>query len=712
MRKATNLIVAVLLVLPALLWAEEKPLPTLEETKVTIPWSELKELIENYYKAIAPPVKPPRGWVISKVSYSGRAGERTSAIEVDFDIQIFGDEWQKVPLIHSNLSLSAATLDGKPASLFVEGGRYNLLLKGAGLHRLSATFVTEGGVKEGPNRISFPLAEAAVNVLTFRVPLPKVAITVNPSQATSIERTETSTTVRATLPSSGSTTVEWSRVVEPRRGLKPIVNAQVSTTVAVGEAMLNLRSSLDYTVLQGEVRSFRLSLSQDADIVNVEGEGVQDYSVKEEGEKKAVEVGMSYGVTGRRKIDVVYEKSMGASSAVVGVPTIQVLGVNRVVGHLGVAARTTVEVEATQTSGLTRIDVSALPSHMWYRAVSPILLAYKYIEQNYGLTLEVTKHEEIAVLTATVDRCNMVTLFTPEGKALTTVVYEVRNNLKQFARLTLPQDTKIYGAFVSNKPVKPAKDEEGNVLIPLEKSASGQESQRSFPVELIYLTEIPRFSAFGRRAARAPEVDLPVSEFFWSVYLPDGYGYPGFGGNVHKIAERYVPKPAFTGEPEEAVRVGKERARKELVPQVQLEERAIETYQKAMVKGVLPVRIRVPKRGTPFRFEKLLVTDEVPTLSWKYVTSGMGSSLAILAGLLTAAILFVAGSVYLHPLRERRMARSALARQGAWAAGLLALVIAMRILTLASGTPIVWGLIGAAFCWLIYSLVRWVVRRR
>ncbi len=705
------------MLLPALLLGQEKPLPAFDETKVTIPWSELKELIESYYKAVSPPAKPPRGWVISRASYKGRAAERSSNIEVDFDIQVFGADWQKVPLIQSTLSLSDATLDGKSASLFVEGGKYNLLLTGPGLHHVSTTFVAQGGVKEGPNRLSFPLAEAAVNVLNFTVPLPGVSIIVSPSQGTSIERTETSTTVRTTLPSSGSTTVEWSRVVEPRKGLEPIVNAQVSTTIAVGEAMLNLQSSIDYTVAQGEVSSFQFSLSGDADIVSLQGEGVQDYVVKGEGDEKAVEISMSYAVTGRRRIDVIYEKPMGSSSGTVDIPVLGVLGVNRIVGHMGVAARTTVEIEAAEAVKLTQIDVSDLPSHMWYRTVSPILLAYKYLEPTYRLTLDVTKHADLPVLTATVDRCNMVTLFTPEGKALTTAVYQVRNNLKQFARLALPQATEIYGAFVSDRPVKPAKDEDGNVLIPLEKSASGEESQRSFPVEIVYLTDTPRLSLFGKRAIGAPDVDLPLSELFWSVYLPDGYTYPGFGGNVYRVAERYGSYPAGLGKaaPERDKKAGMPQ-RKELrvienIPQVQLEEETIEAYQKAMVKGVLPVRIRVPEKGVPFRFDKLLVTDEVPTLSFRYVASRIGGSFAVLAGFLTAAILLVVGRVYLHPALRQEAARSILTRQGVWAAVLLVIVVAIRFLTLDSGTPILWGLIGAAFCWLIYAILRRTVTR-
>lgn len=712
MRKGMSLFWIALLLLPTLLGGQEKPLPTFDETKVTIPWSELKELIENYYKAIAPPVKPPRGWVISKASYHGVAGKTASTIKVDFDIQTFGDDWQKVPLTYSKLPLSNATLDGKPASLFVEGGRYHLLLRGTGSHRLSATFVTQGGVKEGPNRVTFPLAEAGVNLLTFRVPLPRVTITANPSQGPSIERTKTSTTVRATLPSSGTVTVEWTRVIEPRKGLKPILNAQVSTTVSVGEAMLDLHSSIDYTVLQGEVKTFQFALSEEADIVDVQGKEVRDYSVTEKEARKVVTVKMGYPVKGTRRIEVIYEKSMGESSAVIDIPVLEVLAVNRVVGYLGVAARTTVEIHTSEFVNLTRIDASDLPSHLWYRTPSPILIAYKYIEHTYQLTLDVRKHEEIPVLTATVDRCNIVTLFTPEGKALTTAVYQVRNNLKQFARLTLPGSTEIYGAFVSDKPVKPAKDEEGNILIPLEKSATGEQSQRSFPVEIIYLSQVPRFVAFGRRSARAPDIDMPVSELFWSVYLPDGFTYPGFGGNLHRISVRYQPaRLALIEKGEFEAKAGR-RAAKELIPQVELEQRVVEDYQQAMVKGVLPVRIRVPERGVPFRFEKLLVTDETSTLSWRYVASGIGSCFAVLVGFLTAAILFVVGRIYLYPLADREKLSLVFRRQGVWAVVLLVLVIVTRFTGLASGTAILWGVIGAAFCWLIYFVVRWVARKR
>ena len=111
-----------------------------------------------------------------------------------------------------------------------------------------------------------------------------------------------------------------------------------------------------------------------------------------------------------------YERNIGEGSVVAEVPSIKAVGVERENGYFGVAARTNVELAVNKLDRVTPIDVKELPSSIWGRSANPILLAFKYLNHPFNITIDVTRHEELPVLVAAVDVANYVTLYTEEGK--------------------------------------------------------------------------------------------------------------------------------------------------------------------------------------------------------------------------------------------------------------------------------------------------------
>src|SRR5262249_11005776 len=147
------------------------------------------------------------------------------------------------------------------------------------------------------------------------------------------------------------------------------------------------------------------------------------------------------------------------------------------------------------------------------------------------LTLGTERHEEIPMLTTTVDCANAVTVLTKDGQWVTRASFQVRNHLKQFMSIRLPKGAILWSAFVAGQPVKPSLDKEGRVLIPLQKSNMADEIQ-SFPVEVIYHAQETALGLGGNRSAFLPAVDLPISQVLWSMYVPEEYRFLHFGGSM------------------------------------------------------------------------------------------------------------------------------------------------------------------------------------
>jgi len=126
---------------------------------------------------------------------------------------------------------------------------------------------------------------------------------------------------------------------------------------------------------------------------------------------------------------------------------------------------------------------------------NPILLAFKFLHSTYDLQVQVTKHGDVEVLVAAIDACWVDIVVVPEGKIAYSVRMGVRNTEKQFVRIdTHDSDERkkviIWSAAVAGNSVKPARDEIGQIMIPLQKrNVVGSKRDDAFLVELSYMVE-------------------------------------------------------------------------------------------------------------------------------------------------------------------------------------------------------------------------------
>jgi hypothetical protein len=193
----------------------------------------------------------------------------------------------------------------------------------------------------------------------------------------------------------------------------------------------------------------------------------------------------------------------------------------------------------------------------------------------------------------------------------------VRNNVKQFLHLVLPKEATLWSVFVAGKPVKPAKDKNGSILIPLEKSQLSGENLAQFPVEIVYLDKVSKMRFLGMFKLRLPQTDIPVSSLSWQVYLPLDYAYLHFGGDVKESRGEFGRRRfAVVAKMADVVSQQVSRQYQESLSQVVQNEEMLE----ARVKGVLPIKINIPEEGRLYQFSKLLVTEkESPRLSVWYM---------------------------------------------------------------------------------------------
>jgi hypothetical protein len=586
-------------------------------------------------------------YAIYQSTYETKIEEEIAVVKGKIDFEVFKKSgWVKIPLVSSDVGLKDASLNGKPSFVARDGSRYILFVNKAGRYTLNLEFFikVKREREHGPGSLAFQILPSPISILDVQIEDKDAEIFVEPSIKIETEKLPKRTLATVVLPFTEVVTVRWSKAlpkeVIPELALAPKVYVETVSLVSIGDGVARCLSNLNYSILQSEVSNLKVSLPADVGILEVTGNQIRDWKVKNQDGRQLLDVYLNYGVKGNYMLNVVYERNIGAGSVTAQIPDINVLGTERQRGSVGIEALTNIELSFNKLNEASAIDVKQLPQQIWWSAKNPVLLAFKYLKIPYGVIVDVTKHEEVPVLVATIDSANYITLYTDEGKVLTKATYQVRNNVKQFVRLSLPKGAELWSSFVSGKPVKPAKDKEGRILIPLEKSQVQADALTQFPVEIVYLLKGAKLHLLGGVNLQLPQLDIPQSELLWSVYLPKEFNYHRFSGDVKLARKEYLlpiqqmvtydkaeegawrerqAVPLRKAAKADLLFSGQQSADQVSSRVLMEEEKFVEGLRGAQAKGVLPIKIDIPETGKLYRFTKLLVTDEKPHFSVFYV---------------------------------------------------------------------------------------------
>ena len=564
-------------------------------------------------------------YAIYRTDYKAEIEDDVVTVKGEVLFEVFRKGWTRIPLIRTNVGLIDAVVNRGASFVTMQDGKYNLMIDKPGRYTLNIEFLIKASRERenGPGNFSFEVIPAPISQFEFTMPEQDVEIFVEPSIKTELRIEAKKTIAWAVMPNTNAISVRWTKAL-PKETITPVklepkIYGDTTTYAAIGEGVIRCQTTLTYSILQSEVPTFRIALPEDVSVLGVSGSDLRDWKVSQEKGLQYVDVYLNFGVKGTYALSLSYERKIAEGSAVVEIPVVRAMGVEREKGSFGIAAATNVELAVNKADHATLIDVKELPSTIWSSTTNPILLAFKYLSHPVTIAIEVTKHEELPVLVAAIDSAEYVTLQTEEGKNLSKAVYQVRNNVKQFLHLELPKDSTLWSVFVAGKPVKPAKDKNSSILIPLEKSRLSGENLAQFPVEIVYLDKTSKMGFVGRLRLSLPQTDIPVSVVQWQVYLPVEYAYVHFGGDV-KQSYRALPGGLARGSVVMMEKKAADYLGSQSVSQFAMSPQQEFDMQGVRARGVLPIKIDIPQEGRLYQFSKLLVTEnESPWLSAWFV---------------------------------------------------------------------------------------------
>ena len=606
---------------------------------VVIPVEEYKVLRAKAYPVEPNPEPPPLDATLTRVDYDLRVMGDLASGNANLTVDVLKDGWVRVP-VPAGLLVREARLDGKLVSLVPgtqgkAGSHLCALLSHAGRSMLTLDVDVPVVASTGDESISLPATESGVT--RAAVQLARQGIDLRVGGGLISEKSETSGETKWLAYGRGNEplTFTWRKKTEDHHVDLPLrQRGSLTQLISLAEDSTTIYAEANLEIVQGAAREARVQLPDKVTINQVSGAMVADWEMKDG----------ALSVTFLEPVDhsarfVINGEARLPRDGIIDVPLLRLLNTERDTGGYAVEILGAGEIKDQKTEGLDEADATDLGDMVASRQ-SPALVAYRARSGDAGtsrsLSLNVERYDQQAVLMANIEEARYQVLMSADGKELVEARYAVRNNQRNFVKITLPTGATVWSASLAGRPVRPGQSPDGSLLLPLEKSRGGEDAP-AFAVEIFYLAKASAWEEKGHEKITLPSVDLPISRTGLLLYYPptfhvnaepgtfrtQAYENPtspvllalnagGIGGIVSSASPAATPTKVGQPQAGEGARLPDEKDKRDAT------EALLESFRArslgGKVTGILPVNVSFPAFGpSMFLVSELTSENQFPS---------------------------------------------------------------------------------------------------
>jgi hypothetical protein len=501
---------------------------------VTLTLREYDRLVELASRKTTTPDAAPLPFVLSRAVFRLRVENQTVLGTADIEGSLLEKGPVKIPL-----TSGVAVLDAKqPLPILQEGQNHAAVLNGPGPFAVSLGIASALTIEPGRASFALPVPLTSTASLTLELAGNNANVRVEPGLITSTSSTNGHTTIEAALEPGKPARIWWTtrEIAAPLAKREVRFTSDIKTVVSVGDSQLRLTALCDLSVIQGEAGEFKLALPAGFEVAEASG------NTLESSEVSADSVTLRVHDPTRRTHQFLIAIERNNRETKVDVPILAFSGAQRETGELLVEGAGAMELNATATGSLRRIDVKEAGAITRSLSQFPLQAAFRYNRRATDapkLNLEWTQFSDADLLSAVAERATVTTLMNVEGRSLTEVSLRVRNHAKAFMKVDLPAGAQLFSAEIEGESVKPVEGDDGS-RVPLLRP--GLDSSQAYTVSFVYVSSGASFGKKGKYETGLPKLDIPVSLLAWELFLPERLRVKRFGGNA--LAAEVFPEMA------------------------------------------------------------------------------------------------------------------------------------------------------------------------
>jgi hypothetical protein len=595
---------------------------------VVIPVSEYRTLHARAYPAEEEPEASPVQATLTRVDYDLQIRGDVARGRVSLTVDVLKDGWVRVP-IPSGLLIREARLDNKLVSLAPSSGKSSgqltAVLSHSGRSVLLLAIALPVGSSAGSESIALPPADSGITRAS--VQLLRHGVDVQVGGGLLSEQSDTADESKWVAYGRGNEplTFTWRRKTEDHRTTQPLrLRGSLTELVSLGEDSTSIYAEVNLEVVQGAASEVRIQLPENVTVNQVLGATVADWEVKN-GELavkflEPIEQNSRFVINGETRL---------ARDGEIEMPMLRLLNTEKDTGGgLAVEVLGAGEIKDVKSHGMEEADASDLGETIASRQ-SPSLAAFRFrageAAGNRTLTVNVARYTQQAVLMANIEEARYRVLMSKEGKSLIQARYAVRNNQRNFVKITLPPGAVVWSAALGGKPVRPGQSPDGSLLLPLEKARGGEDTP-AFLVEVLYLGRGPGWEDKGKVRISLPALDLPISRTGLLLYYPPLFHISAEAGAfrtetyANPTSEAFnLPPPPPPAAPAQSAEFDRLKQFKDDEATRALVDRFRAKSKEGKVAGILPIGISFPAFGPSiFLISELTGENQAPVAEFSY----------------------------------------------------------------------------------------------
>ena len=519
------------LIVSATLWAQDKNiLPQPGRGNVTLTLDEYNRLSELASRPSKKPEPPPQAYSLKRAELKFKVDSETVLGTIQLQGDVLSKGVVKVPLSSGITILDAHQEAQKPVALELENGVQTAVFSGPADFSVTLDAALPLRIDAGRAAVSLPVPLAGSATLTLTIPGEHTAANIGPGLITNRTSEGGHTTITATLVPGQPANLWWAT----RENAAPIVAREVrfladlKTLISVGEAQLSVASLADIAVVQGDPAQFELEVPAGYEVTGVTGASLESSEVQ----PGVLLLKVSSASLRNHEFLISMERSLDAGSSKLDAPFLSFKNVQRETGEVLVEGAGTFELTATEGGALKRMDVKETNPYLRGLAHFPPQAAFRYHRQPSDiptLALEWVRFPDTSVLAAVAESAIVTTMVTSEGKSLTEVRLQVKNQAQPFLKVALPPGATILSADVAGEKVKPVEGPDGN-RVPMLRP--GFRPKGVYTVSFVFMHSGAPFAKKGGSELSLPPMDVPINLVEWEVFLPEQFKVKDFGGDV------------------------------------------------------------------------------------------------------------------------------------------------------------------------------------
>jgi len=468
------------------------------------------------------PAAPPVEATLSRIDYELKVDGDLAIGVARLTVDVIKNGWVRVAM-PDGLVVRDAQLDGRPVNLVMNPtdkgpGRADLLLSKTGRSILTLKIVAPVATVAGTDILHLPVSNSAISHAIVEVARQEVDVRITGGLL--LEHSEGANGSRWVANGKGGEplTFAWRRKVDDERANQPLrFRGSVTQLVGLGEDATQINAEVQVEVVQGLADEVRVKLPEKLTVNLVSGAMVADWDVT----GNELKVVFIEPVDKNARFTLTGELHMPKDGQM-DVPLIRLPNAERETGGVAVEVLGAGEIKARQPFGMDDAEAGELGQLISSRQ-SPSLIAFRLQpadgKSDRSLSLNVARYAPQAVLMANIEEAEYNTLLAADGKMLVQSRFAVRNNQRNFLKLTLPSTAVLWSASVAGRPIRPGRAPDGSFLLPLQKTRSGVEAP-AFVVEISYLDRAVSWTDKGRARVSLVAVDLPISKSHLLLHHP------------------------------------------------------------------------------------------------------------------------------------------------------------------------------------------------